>query len=103
MPVINPPSFISCEKMSEAKVVQKFPFKTHVEKGKSYYWCKCGLSSKQPFCDGSHETTDFLPSDLNENKIKQVSVIPETPKKQVLTENLENLCKNLENENTDLK
>ncbi len=47
--------------MSEAKVVQKFPFKTHVEKGKSYYWCKCGLSSKQPFCDGSHETTDFSP------------------------------------------
>ena len=47
--------------MSEAKVVQKFLFKTHVEKGKSYYWCKCGLSSKQPFCDGSHEATDFLP------------------------------------------
>ena len=47
--------------MSEAKVVQKFPFKEYVEKGKSYYWCKCGLSSKQPFCDGSHETTDFLP------------------------------------------
>ena len=45
--------------MSEAKVVQKFPFKTHVEKGKSYYWCKCGLSSKQPFCDGAHETTDL--------------------------------------------
>ena len=25
-----------------------------VEKDKSYYWCSCGKSSKQPFCDGSH-------------------------------------------------
>ena len=25
-----------------------------VEQGKSYYWCSCGKSSKQPFCDGSH-------------------------------------------------
>ena len=25
-----------------------------VEQGKSYYWCSCGNSSKQPFCDGSH-------------------------------------------------
>ena len=26
-----------------------------VEQGKSYYWCSCGKSSKQPFCDGSHK------------------------------------------------
>ena len=26
-----------------------------VEEGKSYYWCSCGQSSKQPFCDGSHK------------------------------------------------
>ena len=25
-----------------------------VEQGKSYFWCSCGKSSKQPFCDGSH-------------------------------------------------
>ena len=25
-----------------------------VEKGKSYYWCACGKSKNQPFCDGSH-------------------------------------------------
>ena len=31
------------------------------ESGKSYFWCSCGQSSKQPFCDGSHEGTDFLP------------------------------------------
>ena len=25
-----------------------------VKKNKSYYWCSCGLSTKKPFCDGSH-------------------------------------------------
>ena len=32
-----------------------------VENGKSYYWCACGISSKQPFCDGSHNGTEFKP------------------------------------------
>ena len=32
-----------------------------VEKDKSYYWCSCGKSSKQPFCDGSHKDTKFKP------------------------------------------
>ena len=32
-----------------------------VEKNKSYFWCSCGLSSKQPFCDGSHKNTEFRP------------------------------------------
>ena len=32
-----------------------------VEKNKSYFWCSCGLSSKQPFCDGSHKITEFSP------------------------------------------
>ena len=32
-----------------------------VEAGKSYYWCSCGKSSKQPFCDGSHKGSEFNP------------------------------------------
>ena len=32
-----------------------------VEKNKSYFWCSCGFSSKQPFCDGSHKNTEFSP------------------------------------------
>ena len=32
-----------------------------VEKGKSYYWCACGKSKNQPFCDGSHIGTEFNP------------------------------------------
>ena len=31
-----------------------------VEEGKSYFWCSCGKSSKQPFCDGSHKRVDCL-------------------------------------------
>ena len=37
------------------------PTMINVEKGKSYYWCSCGKSSKQPFCDGSHKGSRFNP------------------------------------------
>ena len=33
----------------------------NVEEGKSYYWCSCGKSSKQPFCDSSHKRSEFNP------------------------------------------
>ena len=33
---------------------QKSPYKVKVEKDKTYSWCSCGESQKQPFCDGSH-------------------------------------------------
>ena len=35
--------------------------KIEVKEGKSYFWCSCGKSSKQPFCDGSHEGSEFNP------------------------------------------
>ena len=34
---------------------QKEPYKVSVKKDKTYSWCTCGLSQKQPFCDGSHK------------------------------------------------
>lgn len=37
------------------------PFKVEVEEGKSYFWCACGKSARQPFCDGSHKDTGFTP------------------------------------------
>jgi CDGSH-type Zn-finger protein len=46
---------------SEALVAQKAPFTVDVESGKKYWWCACGRSAKQPFCDGSHKGTDFTP------------------------------------------
>ena len=37
------------------------PYAIEVEPGKTYYWCACGRSNNQPFCDGSHSGTDFTP------------------------------------------
>jgi len=36
-------------------VVKAGPFKIEVEAGKKYFWCSCGLSNNQPFCDGAHK------------------------------------------------
>ncbi|MFN3461034.1 MAG: CDGSH iron-sulfur domain-containing protein [Oceanibaculum sp.] len=47
--------------MAEPQIAQKAPFKVEVEAGKTYFWCACGRSSKQPFCDGSHQGTGFSP------------------------------------------
>ena len=38
-----------------------FPLKVELEAGKKYFWCTCGLSQNQPFCDGAHKETDFTP------------------------------------------
>lgn len=45
----------------EPHIAQKAPYAVEVEAGKSYFWCACGESRKQPFCDGSHRGGDFKP------------------------------------------
>ena len=48
--------------MSEAPhIAQKAPFAMPVEAAKTYYWCACGQSKNQPFCDGSHKGSSFTP------------------------------------------
>ena len=41
--------------MEKPTIAQKGPYKVKVEKNKTYFWCACGLSEKQPFCDGTHK------------------------------------------------
>ena len=41
--------------MENFKTIQKKPYKVKVEKGKIYFWCSCGMSTRQPFCDNSHK------------------------------------------------
>ena len=47
--------------MNEPRIAQRAPIVVDVEAGKTYWWCACGRSSSQPFCDGSHEGTGFAP------------------------------------------
>lgn len=46
--------------MSSPKISQKIPIVKDMAPG-TYYWCACGESKAQPFCDGSHKGTDFTP------------------------------------------
>ncbi|PAT01971.1 iron-binding protein [Candidatus Izimaplasma bacterium ZiA1] len=47
--------------MKKGEVYKKAPIGVELEAGKTYYWCACGKSSNQPFCDGSHKGTEFQP------------------------------------------
>jgi CDGSH-type Zn-finger protein len=47
--------------MTEAIVAQKGPYAVELKAGRTYFWCACGRSSRQPFCDGSHKETSLEP------------------------------------------
>lgn len=54
--------------MDEPVVVDTRPAKVELKEGETIYWCACGLSKNQPFCDGSHEGTPFEPVEYTPKK-----------------------------------
>ena len=59
----NPPS---------PHIAQKAPYAVEVEAGKKYFWCACGNSKSQPFCDGSHKGSAFNPVPFTAEKSETV-------------------------------
>ena len=58
--------------MTKGKIAANTPIGINVLEGNSYYWCTCGLSKKQPFCDGSHKGTTFKPLLFKADQSKKV-------------------------------
>ncbi len=58
--------------MSEAISPQNSPYAADCEEGKTYFWCACGLSNNQPYCDGSHRDTDITPVKFEAPETKTV-------------------------------
>lgn len=54
------------------QIARKSPFAIEVEEGKNYFWCACGRSKNQPFCDGSHKGTEFSPVKFTAEASKKV-------------------------------
>ena len=59
--------------MKEPSLAANTPTVMELEPG-TYYWCSCGLSAKQPFCDGSHKGTDFSPGEFVVEKKKRFAL-----------------------------
>lgn len=58
--------------MATPHIANKGPYPTDVEDGKTYFWCACGKSANQPFCDGSHKGGDFAPIPYTAEKTGKV-------------------------------
>lgn len=53
--------------MAEPICAKKGAYCVELEAGE-YWWCSCGKSAKQPFCDGSHQGSEFSPVKLSLNE-----------------------------------
>ncbi|MBL4576440.1 MAG: CDGSH iron-sulfur domain-containing protein [Opitutaceae bacterium] len=58
--------------MSEPVRASDTPYAIDVEEGKNYFWCACGRSAGQPFCDGSHSGTGITPIRYQATESKKV-------------------------------
>ena len=54
--------------MSEPVIHDTKPIGVELKAGQKYFFCTCGKSSSQPFCDGSHKGSDFTPKPFTAEK-----------------------------------
>jgi CDGSH-type Zn-finger protein len=59
--------------MDQPEIAQKSPYVLDLTPG-TYWWCACGRSKNQPFCDGSHKTTAFTPVKFEIAQAAQVAL-----------------------------
>ena len=59
--------------MSDAKVAGTAPVVLQLDQG-TYYWCSCGQSANQPWCDGSHAGTGFTPVKVQVDAAKTMAL-----------------------------
>lgn len=59
--------------MAEPKIAAKQPAVLELDAG-THYWCACGASTNQPFCDGSHRGTEFTPMEFRLETKKKVAL-----------------------------
>ena len=58
---------------NNAKIVDKKPVVLELEP-KTYYWCTCGESTNQPYCNGAHKGTGFVPLPFTVTETKKVAL-----------------------------
>ncbi len=57
--------------MAKGKVAEKSPLMMEMQPG-TYFWCACGRSNNQPFCDGSHKGSEFTPKEVKIEEVQSV-------------------------------
>jgi len=60
--------------MNKPKIAGTSPKMENMVEGKIYAWCACGESTNQPWCNGSHKTTEMTPKIFKAEESKMAAL-----------------------------